>query len=165
MKEHDYMMQIMAMGGLFCTIFLKEVKSVWSDGGSEQTMSFQYTKPFELHFCYHHATDDHDNLCHTIPSIEGTWVTDCWPIRIYSYLLAIKEIYTYLALKHFFFNEDPNTLPKLLNFHCELAWQIIDNFFLKDIAKKIYSEKAMSTDNIHKYAVAPHHARCFNGRV
>lgn len=84
---------------------------------------------------------------------------------MFSYLLAITEINTYLALKHFDFNEGPNTLHKLLNFCCELALQMIDNSLLKDAAKNVDSEKAMSTDNIHKYAVAPHHARYFNSRV
>lgn len=47
MKEPDYVMQIMAMGVLLCTMVEKEVKHVWSDGGSEETMTFQYAKPFK----------------------------------------------------------------------------------------------------------------------
>ncbi len=80
-------------------------------------------------------------------------------------LLSFTKINTYLTLKHFVFNEDPNTLPKLLNFWCELAWQMIDKSFLKDAAKNADSKKAMLSQNTHDYAVAPHHAKYFNGRV
>ncbi len=42
---------------------------------------------------------------------------------------------------------------------------MIDNSFLKDDAKIVDSEKAMSSLNVHDYAVAPHHAKHFDGRV
>ncbi len=72
MKEPDYVMQIMATGGSLCTMGGKEVRRIWRDGDSERTTTFQYAKPFEWHFRYCHAVDDHNNLHHAIPSIEGT---------------------------------------------------------------------------------------------
>ncbi len=165
MKEPDYVMQIMATAGLLCSMGGKEVKRVYSEGGETKTTTFQYTKPFEWHFRYRHAVDDHNNLRHAVPSIEGTWLTDRWPICVFAYLLSVTEINAYLTVKHFVYHEDPDKLPKLLHFRRELAWQMFDNSFLKDASKNDDFEKAVSSHNVHDYAVAPHHVKYYNGRV
>ncbi len=165
MKEPDYMMQIMATWESLCMMGGKEVRRVWRDGDSERTTTFQYAKPFDWHFCYRHAVDNHNNLRHAIPSIKGTWLTDRWPVCVFSFLLAVTEVNIDLILKHFIFNEDPNTLPKLLAFRRELAWQMINNVFLRDTNHIAVSEEAASTHNIHEYAVTPHRAKYFNGQV
>ena len=43
--------------------------------GENVTTKFYYTEPFANHFLFRHAVDDHNNLQHSVPSIEGTWVT------------------------------------------------------------------------------------------
>ena len=90
-------------------------------------MSFKYTKPFDWNFYFRHLVDDHNNLQHSSPSLEGTWITECWPSCVFSFLLAISEVNCFLALKHFVFQDDMTTY---LDFRKELAWSLINNPFL-----------------------------------
>jgi hypothetical protein len=48
---------------------------------------------------YRHAVDDHNNLCHALPSIEDSWVTHRWEIRVFSFVLAISKVNAFLALR------------------------------------------------------------------
>ncbi len=80
MTEPEYVMQIMATGGALCSIGGKEVKRFWRSGGEDKSATFGYAKPFEWHFKYRHTVDDHNNLRHAVPSIEGMWTTDQWPV-------------------------------------------------------------------------------------
>ncbi len=67
--------------------------------------------------------------------------------------------------KAYCFNDNPNTLPHLLNFLHELAWHKIDNSFFNDATKIVDSKKAISSNNAHDYAVEPHHVKYFIVRV
>ncbi len=134
MKEPDYIMQIMATGGALCTMGGKEVNHVFSVNGETQTMRFIHVKPFEYYFCFSHAVDNHNNLRHAVSSIKGkgNMVHQLLALLCFSFCLAVIEINTYLTPKHFIFkSNDPKTLPKLINFHHELAWQMIDNKFAR----------------------------------
>ncbi len=166
MKEPDYVMQIMATGGALCTVGGKEVKQVYTDSNNQvKTTSFHYAKPFEWHFRYRHAVDDHNNLRHAVPSIEGTFLTSRLPLRVFSFLVAVTEINAYLIVKYFIYKNDPKNLPKLLNFRRELAWQMIESFC--DHSEPQQDEGAASRDayEVHKHCPAPHYARYYNGRV
>eukprot|EP00956_Cyclotella_meneghiniana_P035814 scaffold118478_cov62-Cyclotella_meneghiniana.AAC.7 len=68
MKEPDYVMKIMATGGVLQSD--DSCKTAQRGNGATAT-SFQYTKPFDWHFRYRHAVDDHNNLRHAVPSLEG----------------------------------------------------------------------------------------------
>ena len=50
-----------------------------------------------------------------------------WPIRVFSFLLAISEVNCFLALKHFVFQDD---MTIYLDFRNELFWSLINNPFL-----------------------------------
>jgi len=92
------------------------------------TTHFQYTLPYEWHFTYRHAVDDHNNLRHACPALEETWITQRWAIRVFTFLLAITEVNTYLVLKFFIFVGTLSTaLPKYHAFRLQLAWLFIDN--------------------------------------
>ncbi len=83
-------MQIMATDGAACTVGGKEVKRFWSeDGGATNTSIFDCAKPFELHFKYRHAVNDHNNLCHATSYIEESWQTNCWSILVFLHLCCI----------------------------------------------------------------------------
>ncbi len=60
-------------------------------------------------------------------------------------------------------SDDPTTLPKLINFCCELAWQMIDNEFARKDDIRANLEAVVGPNAIHKLAVAPVHAKYFNG--
>ncbi len=60
MKEPDYVMKIVATGGtLISDESFKQVTRKWTDGdGAPKQANFQYTKPFDWHFCHHHIVDE-----------------------------------------------------------------------------------------------------------
>ncbi len=126
MKKPDYVVKIMATDRDLCTCGCKEVKWVYKDSNNEvKTTSFHYSHPLELHFNYWHVVDHHNNLCHAVPSIKGTFITNQWPVCVFCFLVAVTKINVYFFVKYFMYNIDPKNLSKLLNIRRELAWQMI----------------------------------------
>ena len=81
MKEPDYAMRMMAMGGPLAVYeTCKEALRKWTKGGIEVIRRFRYACPFDWHFHYRHAVDDHNNLRHALPLVEDSWVTHRWEI-------------------------------------------------------------------------------------
>ncbi len=81
MKEPDYVMRMMATGGPLAVYeSCREALRKWTDGGIEVVRRFRYACPFDWHFRYRHAVDDHNNLCHALLSIEDSWATQRWEI-------------------------------------------------------------------------------------
>ncbi len=103
MKEPDYVMKIMATGGaLNADESCKRVMRKWTDGGGVPMQeNFQYTKPFDWHFCHCHIVHDHNNLWHSSPALEETWLTQSWAIYVFTFLLAITEVNLYLIMQFF----------------------------------------------------------------
>jgi hypothetical protein len=76
MKEPYYVMRMMSLGGsLVAYDTCKDVVHKWMEGGIEVVRQFKYACPFDWHFRYRHVVDDHNNLCHGLPSIEDSWTT------------------------------------------------------------------------------------------
>ena len=98
MKELGYIMRIMATSG---GLTADDTCKMAHRGLGCEWITFQYTKPFDWHVCYRHAVDDHNNLRHALPSLEDTWVTQRWEIQVFAFLLAVTEVNTYLAMRHF----------------------------------------------------------------
>ena len=70
MKEHNYVMKIMYNCGLFLADEkCKETVRRWKGNGEDVVNKFKYKLPFDWHFRYRHAVDDHNNLMHALPSI------------------------------------------------------------------------------------------------
>lgn len=113
------------------------------------------------HFHYRHVVDDHNNLRHSLPSIEDTWRTDRWPARVFAFLLALSEVNAYLVMRHFVWDDEET--PTYLNFRRELAWELIENPMLE-------GEKETATQNVrrlrstHQLITAPKHANRWDGR-
>lgn len=95
MKELDYAMRIMSTSGAFATD--DTCRRTHHSMGPEH-ITFQCCKPFDWHFHYCNAVDDHNNLCHSFPSLEDTWKTQKWGIRVLTFLLAVMEVNMYLVL-------------------------------------------------------------------
>ena len=75
----------------------------------EVVCQFRYACPFNWHFRYQHAVDDHNNLCHGLPSVEDSWTTQQWEIQVFLFVLAISEVNAFLALRYFTFAK--GTIP------------------------------------------------------
>jgi hypothetical protein len=92
-KEPEYVMKMMAMGGpLGHNNSCRETVRKWDEGGIKVSCTFCYTCPFDWHFRYRHAIDDHNNLWHSLPSIEDSWVMQRWATCVFSFILAITEV-------------------------------------------------------------------------
>jgi hypothetical protein len=118
MKEPDYVMRMMATGGPNTPDEMcKTTSRTWKRGNEQMSVTFQYPQPFDWHFRYCHAVDDHNNLRHALPLIEDTWITQRWECRVFSFILAISEINAFLALRYFVFGNDTiEGCPTLLIF-------------------------------------------------
>eukprot|EP00804_Cyclotella_cryptica_P029088 CCRYP_005269-RA/>CCRYP_005269-RA protein AED:0.29 eAED:0.29 QI:0/-1/0/1/-1/0/1/0/216 len=162
MKEPDYTMKIMGTAsGLFVTDDKAHTRK-WTEDGITKTASFPYREPFSLHFTYRHVVDDHNNLRHAVPSIEETWVTTRWALRVLQFLLAVTEVNMYLCMRYFVW--DGNEKMTLLEFRRNLAWDLINN---PDIVVK---EEPMRRSKRHRDEVsdhvmltAPRHAKFWDG--
>ena len=69
-KEPNYAMRMMATGGqLLADDTCKETVRIWKENLEDFVKKFKYKLPFDCHFRYHHAVDDHNNPRHALPSI------------------------------------------------------------------------------------------------
>ena len=114
MKEPDYMMLMMATYGT-----LEENKSSTAkrkyknENGNEKIVSFCYTEPFFNYFKYRHLVDDHNLNCHQPISVEDAFGARHWPLRQFTFLMAVSEVNNKLALHGVL--EENDYLSMLLN--------------------------------------------------
>ncbi len=140
----------------------QEVNHVLSMNRETQTTSFQYAKPYEYHFLFHHAVGVHNNLQHEVLSIKGTLHTDHGPV-VYFPSSFYHQNQHYLILKHFIFkNDGPKTLQNLISFCSELAWQMIDKNFLESMNSEPIWRRHFMSHLFYKLFVAPLLAKYFN---
>ena len=118
---------------------------------------FYYPKPFDWHFKYCHAVEDHNNLCHALPSIEDGWRTVRWENCVFSFVLAVSEINAYLFLWYFVCtNWARDDVPTLLMFCCKLAWELINNQWIRRQERNVN----IPIDKKHSLMmIAPKHAQ------
>lgn len=125
MKEPDYVMKMMATSGiLIAEESSRSTSRQWIEDGVQKRKEFSYKLPFDHHFRYCHAVDDHNNLRHSLPSWMDTWLTECWELHVLALILAVCEVNSYLAVR---FIEGKKKMPTLLNFRRKYEWQLIMN--------------------------------------
>jgi hypothetical protein len=102
MKEPNYVMKMMSCSGpLQSDENCKEAKRTWIEDGVEVARRFCYPCPVDWHFKFRHAVDDHNNLRHTLPSIEDSRRTMLWEVQVFSFILAVCEVNALLAMRYF----------------------------------------------------------------
>ena len=116
---------------------------------------------FSNHFTYRHSIDDHNNLRHLSPALEETWVTHRWMNRVFSFILAVTEINTYLAMKFFVWVPRDQKIPTLRDFRRTLALSLIYNEFFEKEDEKPTKEKRKIRLMEHELLTAPPHAKQF----
>ena len=73
MKEPNCVMKIIdTCGHLLADDTCKYTVIIWKENGEDVVKKFKYELPYNLHYRYNHAVDNHNNLRHTLPSIEDT---------------------------------------------------------------------------------------------
>ena len=112
MKEPDFTMKMMATyGALNPYSDERDSKRYTKDSDGNSTITtFKYTEPYSNHYRFRHCVNNHNNLRHHLSSIEGTWVTQRWPIRVLGFLLAISEVNTFLAFRHFVWHTEEESV-------------------------------------------------------
>ena len=153
-------MKIMATGGV-----LEEddtCRETFRNSGDTRT-TFKYKKPFDWHFRYRHSVDDHNNLRHALPSLEDTWVTQRWEIRVFAFLLAITEVNTYLACKYFVWTGLLDQVPTFVEFRRRFSWALIDNQWISSHAR-VDDKDEVDIGNEHVKVTAPPHAKEYRNR-
>jgi len=121
-------MKMMATGGpLLVNDSCGEQKRRWTEGGVERAGTFRFPCPYEWHYKFRHAVDDHNNLHHALSSIEHTITRTRWEMHLFSFVLAVTEVNAFLAYRFFC---HPNPVPILQQFRHKLAWELIKNKWL-----------------------------------
>ena len=157
MKEPGFIMKLMSTYGDNQIAGNQEnTRRFYKDStGTTIRREFKYTTVFANHFNYRHAVDDHNNLRHSTPAFEETWITHRWPIRVFSFILAVTEVNAYLAFEYFIWKN--NHHPTLLQHRRKLAMSLIYNDFLeKDVTCGVRKRKRHSE---HELCTAPPHAK------
>jgi len=107
-----------------------------------------------------HNTKRHDGGTKHGLSIEETWRTTNWTIRVFSFILAITEVNAFLAMK--FFGGWKGTQ---LEFRKKLAYELIHNALDVDgaITRSLVSERP--AENLHhSYITIPAYSKWVEGR-
>ncbi len=140
MKEPNYVLQMMAIGGALLTEGCKSA-------ANGMTKQFHYTQSYDWHFCYRHLEDDHNNKQHAIPSLEDSQKTDCCPFCVFTFLFAVTKVNVFLVHKFWTYKTDPSNLPVYVAFQCQLAWQFIDNPNLVSKIKEVNDSNGSKKDS------------------
>ena len=161
MKEEDYVMKLMAMYGALKRGGDESVtrRSI-TKNGQKVNVSFKYTEPFLNHFKYRHQVDDHNNLRHSPISLEESLSTKDWNVRVFSFILALVEVNTRVAMAYF----TQSKTAAQLEFRRQLAKELIDYSYKAagvDRRKRKRSEAAMASGC--GVETAPHFAGNWNG--
>lgn len=160
LKEPDYSMKIMSTyGGLIEKAGQHETTRTWKENGETKTTKFKYKEPFANHYDYRHCVDDHNHIRHGDEgiSIEDTWKTTRWEIRVFTFLLAISEVNVYLAFKYFMWKG--TTKMTMLQFRRQLAFSLIYNDYLKsddDVSPGVTTRRKRK--HHHSLVTCPPHA-------
>ena len=133
MKEHNYVMRMMSTGGrLLVDEICMETVRRWKENIEDVVKNFKLKLPFDWHFRCRHVVDDRNNLRHSLPSIEDTWVTYRWDCWVFAFILAISEVNAFLIIRYFVYCGLPREgMPTLLEFHWKLEWQLINNIYIR----------------------------------
>jgi hypothetical protein len=152
LKEPQYVMKMMGTGGpLITNKTCKDQRQRFVKDRVEVSRTFQFPLPYDWHYKYRHAVNDHNNLRHSLPSIEGTIMTTRWELCVFSFLLAISEVNAFLTYRFFC---KPDKIPTLQEFRHKLAWQHIKNRWVTEQDE----DKQHKACAIHQLMKAPAHA-------
>ena len=111
----------------------KETVRRWKANVEDVVKNFKYKIPFDWNFRYHHVVGDQNNLRHSLPPIEDTWVTDWWECQVFSFILAISEVNALLILRYFVYcGLHWEGMPTLMEFCWNLASQLINNIYIRE---------------------------------
>ena len=105
MKDPDYVTILMSTFGALRPVEgegARATRRVRDPDGQIQTVEFQYHEPFYYYFRCRGSVDCHNAKRHKPISLEETWHTVKWILRVFAFVIAVCEINTYIvAVKKF----------------------------------------------------------------
>ena len=163
LKEPAWVMKMMCTYGDTCAPEAQEKTRRYykAEGGETIRREFKYTTIFMNHFRYRHKIDDHNNIRHSVPALEETWITPRWSNRVFCFFLAVSEINAYLAYAYFVWRKNPKTFvkPTVHQFRRTLAIDLINNSFLEDQMTCGLERRKRKRTPDHDLVVAPKKAK------
>lgn len=104
MKDGGYVMTLMSTYGSL-QVRDNQKESV-RDCSNVEATKFKYTEIIANHFVFCAAVDFHNSKRHDCAtkhglSLEETWRTKNWALRVFSFIIAITEVNTFLAMRFF----------------------------------------------------------------
>jgi hypothetical protein len=133
MKEPDYVMMLMSTYGTTSPKDgQKDTRRHYKNAqGQIVTTTFKYPEVIGNHYSYRGCVDDHNNKRQDGGkkqglSLEGTWTTYRWPVRVFAFILGITEVNTYLAWVYF-----TGANIEFMAFRRRLAHSLIYNKFVQ----------------------------------
>jgi Transposase IS4 len=154
MRDVKYNMKIMSTyGQLVVEPGFRERYRFWNENGQSHNMTLKYMEPFENHYLYRHAVDDHNNNRHSDISLEETWVTHRWANRVFAF--------------YFVWRRTGSKGMTLLDFRRQFAKELIYNKHYKDDPDDLAlrRSKRSRVASEHMMRVAPNFGKKFeNGR-
>ena len=116
----------MATGGALSTEGDCDVNRIFIDVREEWRASFETLNPLSVwHFEYHQIVSEHNNLHHELLHLDHTWNSTSWPIDVFTFLLSIIDVNTYIVFKHQVYYD--NNLPKYTHFCKKLMYLFMSN--------------------------------------
>ena len=180
-KDKDYTIKLMSTYGalIYCdSAPMKRRHIMSSSSNSHEVVHFKHCKPFQDYYKARHCVDDHNNVRHSVPSIEGTWITHRWENRVFAFLLSISEVNAFKAFKYFskhqddLDNQDHHHTLSIHSFRRKLAHQLIQNDYIQsnDPSSSFSSSSSSKKRKVndvhlsHSLEKAPAHAKTWCAR-
>jgi hypothetical protein len=166
MKEENYVMKIMATYGSECPPMRKRTKARRKLANGTK-VEFEYIEPIANHFDYRHCVDDNNHLRQMLPSIEGTWKTHRWVLRVLAFFVAVSEVNAFLSFRYWVWNNMDR-----LYFHAfrrGLSLEMMQNVFdeddgVEDSNSEPRRSPRQTTANNHRLLKAPTYCTKWNVR-
>ena len=177
MKESDYSMKLMSTyGDLVIRDDEDDTRRIFVDPKTNKITEkkFKYTMTYSNHFRYRHAVDDHNNIRHSSPALEETWVTHRWANRVFAFLLALTEVNAFLCLRYFVWTKSDSKKSKKTTFHQfrkELAQELLCNTYISSMDTKFELQevrresKRLKRAAEHELMTAPKRAKKYLGNA
>jgi len=135
MKEPDYTMMLMSTYGTNTRV--GEMKKRDVENG--QRLSFMYPEVVANHYWFRDAVDSNNARRMQPISIEETWATTRWPLRVFAYLLGTSVVNANLAYCNI---EGIKPVLDEMSFRKELAEALIFNPYLGADERKMTGDIA-----------------------
>ena len=99
MKEPDYVMMLMSTYGTLTR--MGETKKHYTENGMKKVTEYKYPEVVFNHYRYQDMIHNHNSFRMHPISPEETWMTVRWPIRVFSFILAVSILNIQSAASYF----------------------------------------------------------------